>query len=201
MKNIRSAALLVLLLSFSQYIIAQEFNKLDASGKKNGLWKGIYEESKRPRYEGTFDHGVETGTFKYFDDTKAKSVIATRVFSENGTVAYTTFFDQKGNVVSEGKTVNRLNEGEWKYYHEESKAVMTTENYTKGKVNGVRKVFYKEGGIAEEATYIDDVKNGHIKNIPTKELSWKKLDTKTGNLTEPPFIKIRKAISLRKGLT
>ena len=29
--------------------------------KKHGIWKGVYEESKRPRYEGTFEHGKEIG--------------------------------------------------------------------------------------------------------------------------------------------
>jgi antitoxin component YwqK of YwqJK toxin-antitoxin module len=54
-------------------------NKLDADGKKDGLWKGIYAESKRPRYEGTFSHGKETGVFKFFDDTKKGDVLATEV--------------------------------------------------------------------------------------------------------------------------
>ncbi|MDI1256038.1 MAG: hypothetical protein PSV16_08035 [Flavobacterium sp.] len=178
MRNLKFLTLIFFLTAFCQNFYAQEFNKIDASGKKNGLWKGTYEESKRPRYEGAFEHGVETGTFKYFDDTKAKSVIATRVFSENGTVSYTTFFDQKGNTVSEGKTVNRLNEGEWKYYHEASKDIMTLENYTKGKLNGVRKVFYKDHSIAEEATYLNDVKNGSYKKysengIVLEEVSYK----------------------------
>ena len=61
--------LLSLLISIS--VFAQDINKLDENGKKNGLWKGFYEGSKRPRYEGAFEHGKETGTFKYFDDTKA----------------------------------------------------------------------------------------------------------------------------------
>ena len=58
--------LLGLLISLS--VFSQDFNKLDENGKKNGLWKGIYEESKRPRYEGTFEHGKEIGMFKFFDD-------------------------------------------------------------------------------------------------------------------------------------
>ncbi|AWI27254.1 hypothetical protein HYN49_09520 [Flavobacterium pallidum] len=145
-----------------------DINKTDANGKKHGLWKGIYEESKRPRYEGTFEHGVETGTFKYFDDTKSGTVIATRVFSENGKVAYTTLLDRKGFVVSEGKTVNKLNEGEWKYYLEESKELITQEFYTNGKLNGVRKVFFPGGIIAEETTYKDGVKNGSYKKYTEK---------------------------------
>jgi len=158
------------------------FNKLDENGKKHGPWKGVYEASKRPRYEGTFEHGIETGTFSYFDDTKEKAVIATRAFSENGTVAYTIFYDQKKNIVSEGKTVNRLNEGEWKYYHEASKDVMTLENYVKGKLNGVRKVFFKSGTIAEETNYLNGIKNGPYKKYTEKGAVLEEVVYKNGQL-------------------
>ncbi len=165
---------------FSAGFAQSDFNKLDANGKKHGLWKGVHEESKRPRFEGTFEHGVEVGTFTYFDDTKAKTVIATRVFSANGAVAYTTFFNQKNSVVSEGKTVNRLNEGEWKYYHENSKDIMTIENYSKGKLNGVRKVFYKDKSIAEETTYVNGIKNGPYRKYTEKGIVLEESNFKNG---------------------
>lgn len=154
--------LAVLLISFS--VFAQETNKLDESGNKNGLWKGVYEDSKRPRYEGTFDHGKETGMFKFFDDTKAGTVIATREFNPKDGSCYTIFYNQKKNKVSEGKLVNKQFDGEWKYYHEDLPVVMTSEQYVKGKLDGVRKVFYKSGEIAEETTYKDGLKNGPYKS-------------------------------------
>ena len=50
--------IVIMVFWFSTTLFSQsEFNKSDEYGKKNGVWKGIYEESKRPRYEGTFDHG------------------------------------------------------------------------------------------------------------------------------------------------
>lgn len=138
-------------------------NALDSNGKKHGIWKGIYPESKRARYEGSFVHGKEIGVFKYFDDTKAGSVIATREFNAVDSGAYTIFYDQKNNKVSEGKSVNKLNEGSWKYYHQESDKVMTTENYKNGKLEGVRTVFYLSGKLAEEATYVKNLKEGIYK--------------------------------------
>jgi len=162
-------AILFTLLTFLSFqSFAQETNKLDEKGQRHGLWKGTYEESKRPRYEGTFDHGKETGTFKFFDDTKELKVIATRDFSAKDGAAYTTFFDQKGNKVSEGKEVNKLYEGDWKYYHLASKEIMSTETYSKGKLNGARKVFYKNGKIAEETTYAAGIKNGLYKRYSEK---------------------------------
>ncbi|MGX7668675.1 toxin-antitoxin system YwqK family antitoxin [Flavobacterium pedocola] len=145
-------------------VSAQETNKFDENGKRHGLWKGIYEDTKRPRYEGTFDHGKEVGVFKYFDNTAKLVVIATRDFSANDGSHYTTFFNQKGFKVSEGKVFGKdTYEGPWKYYHLDSPKIMTEENYVKGKLQGVRKVYYNTDKIAEETTYANGKKEGVYK--------------------------------------
>lgn len=165
MKKIKFCFFTVLcLVLFSQTLLSQtDFNKLDSQGKKHGVYKGFYEESKRPRYEGTFEHGKEIGLFNFYDDTKAKSIIATREFNAKDNSAYTTFFDQAKNRVSEGKVVNKLFEGSWKYYHQASQTVMTIENYKNGKLEGVRSVFYPNGKIAEETDYKNNFKDGVYK--------------------------------------
>ncbi|WP_413998911.1 toxin-antitoxin system YwqK family antitoxin [Flavobacterium sp. W1B] len=140
-----------------------DFNKLDEKGKKHGLWKGFYGESKRPKYEGVFEHGKEIGVFNFYDDTKAKSVIATREFNANDNSAYTVFYDQAKNKVSEGKVINKLFEGQWKYYHQASQIVMTIENYKNGKLEGLRSVFYPNGKIAEEINFKNNLKDGVYK--------------------------------------
>ncbi|RKR08506.1 antitoxin component YwqK of YwqJK toxin-antitoxin module [Flavobacterium sp. 81] len=146
-------------------VSAQDSNKLDANGKKDGVWKGVYEVSKRPRYEGTFSHGKETGIFKYFDDTKKGDVLATRDFSANDGSAYNIFYDQNKNKVSEGKVIGRNNEGEWKYYHKASKVVMTLENYKNGKLEGSRTIYYPDAKIAEEMTYKNGLREGIYKKF------------------------------------
>lgn len=152
-----------LLICSSAIVSAQANNKLDSNGKKDGVWKGVYETSKRPRYEGTFAHGKEIGVFNFFDDTKAGSLIATREFNAKDSSAYTIFYDQSKNKVSEGKVLNKLFEGEWKYYHQASTIVMTLENYKNGKLEGLRTVFYPNGKIAEEVNYQNNLKNGSCK--------------------------------------
>lgn len=146
--------------SFSQ----NDFNKLDEKGLKNGVWKGFYEESKRPRYEGTFEHGKEIGTFKFFDDTKAGTVIATREFNKKDNSCYTIFYNQNKNKVSEGKVVNKIYEGEWLYYHEDLPSIMAREFYKKGKLNGKRTVYFKNNKVAEEVNYINGLKEGAYKH-------------------------------------
>lgn len=146
--------LLVMNVSFSQ-----EINKMDANGKRHGAWKGYYEDSKILRYEGTFNKGVEVGTFTYYANADKKIVSATRKFDGKGN-AYTTFFDDKGFKVSEGNMLNKKRQGLWTYYHKGLKVVMCIENYVNDKLEGVRKVFFADNVLAEEVTYKNGLKSG-----------------------------------------
>lgn len=154
-----------LLLASISLFAQSNYNKLDDKGNKNGLWKGIYEDTKNPKYEGTFDHGKEVGIFTFFDNTRTKTIIATREFNPKDNTAYTIFYDKNKNKVSEGKVVNKLYEGQWKYYHKSSKSIMATENYSKGNLEGLRSVFYPNGKIAEEIMYKNNLKNGVYKRF------------------------------------
>ena len=171
----------IVLLFLFNLSFSQDINKLDENGKKNGFWKGIYKESKRPRYEGTFNHGKEVGMFKFFDDTKVGTIIATREFNPNDNSCYTIFYNQNKNKVSEGKLLNKQFEGEWKYYHEDLPSIMTSEMYVNGKLNGVRKVFYKSGEIAEETTYSKGIKNGIYKSYAENGVVFEESIYKNGN--------------------
>lgn len=161
MNKIICILLINTIFSFAQ----TDFNKLDDKGLKVGVWKGFFEDSKRLRYQGTFDHGKEIGTFNYYDDTKEAALIGVRIFDINDNSVYTTFYDQKKNVVSEGKSVNKLKEGNWKYYHEAAKELMTLEFYKLGKLDGTRTVYYKNGAVAEEINYQNGIKVGIYKKF------------------------------------
>lgn len=150
---------------WSTLALAQDINQVDAQGRKQGKWRGYFEESKRLRYEGQFDQGREVGIFTYYDDTKANTVVATRDFSKTPGSAYTIFYDTKKNKVSEGNVIGKQYDGLWTYYHHQSPAVMATEFYKNGKLEGLRKVFYKNGKLAEETMYSNGVKNGPYRKI------------------------------------
>ncbi|GAA4777023.1 MULTISPECIES: toxin-antitoxin system YwqK family antitoxin [Flavobacterium] len=137
----------------------EKINQSNAKGERHGLWKGIYDDSKLPRYEGNFVNGKEQGVFTYYANSDKKIVMATRNFDGKGG-AYTIFFDEKGNKVSEGNVINKLREGIWKYYHKGANTIMTTENYIKDKIEGVRKVFYTNGVLGEEVMYKNNLKHG-----------------------------------------
>lgn len=164
-------------------------NKLDSKGKKHGQWNGFFEKKKTVKYEGTFDHGVETGVFTFYNDNPAHTVMATRDFSKQPNAAYTIFYDDLKNKVSEGNVVNKLYEGLWKYYHRNSKDIMTTENYKKGVLSGKRTVFYKDGKIAEEAVYVDGKKNGPYKKVSANNVVLEEVTYQNGELHGPAVYK------------
>ena len=159
----KQIALIIIFLISNSLVFAQtKENQTNAKGERHGLWKGFYEDSKLPRYEGNFNNGKELGVFTYYANSDKKIVMATRNFDEKGN-AYTTFFDEKGNKVSEGNVVNKLREGIWKYYHKGAKTIMTTENYVNDKIEGIRKVFYTNGILGEEVAYKNNLKHGTSK--------------------------------------
>ena len=181
MKINKSVLSIVIVFAFCTVVIAQtDFNQLDQKGNKNGLWKGYYPESKRMHYDGTFEHGKEVGVFRYYDDTQAQSIIATREFNKKDNSAYTMFYNQSNNLVSEGKVVNKLYEGVWKYYHENSKEIMTLENYVNGKLEGVRSVFYPNGKLAETTNYSKGIKSGAYKKYTVEGIVLEESNYKSG---------------------
>ena len=161
MKKLIFIAFLVI----ANFVFAQDkLNQFDEQGMRHGFWKGFHEESKRPRYEGTFDHDKEVGLFKFFDNTKESNLIATREFNSKDNSAYTIFYDSNKNKISEGKVLNKLYEGLWIYYHKGSSVIMTSENYKNGKLDGAKTINFKSGKVAEISNY----KNGLLEGIYIK---------------------------------
>jgi antitoxin component YwqK of YwqJK toxin-antitoxin module len=200
MKDSKFCFVLFLVLAFHPMIAQTDYNKIDEKEKKNGVWKGFYPESKRLRYEGTFEHGKETGVFSFYDDTKAKSIIATREFNAMDNSAYTVFYDQAKNKVSEGKVIDKMFAGEWKYYHQASKIVMTLENYKNGKLEGVRSVYYPSGKIAEEISYLNNIKNGLYKSFSENGIILEQSIYKNNEYNGPATFKDAQGNVVSKGL-
>lgn len=144
--------------------LAQKINQYDDKGNRHGLWKGTYENSNRKRYEGTFEHGKEVGVFYYYDNTQKGDVIATREFKADGSV-HAIFFNQHKSKVSEGYLRNKQKEGEWVYYHFNSKNVMMRETYKNGLLEGEKKVFYTNGSLAESTLYSKGKREGLSKKM------------------------------------
>lgn len=149
------------LISFSLFYIgnAQEFNKTDANTKKHGNWQKFYEGTKQLRYEGTFDHGQEIGTFKFYD-RKGGHPTALKIYTEGDDLFDVIFYTTDGKKVSEGKMKGRSREGKWIYYHQDGSTVMTEEFYKNDLLHGERMVYFQNGAVAQRMEYVDGKENG-----------------------------------------
>ena len=149
--------LFVYSLSFSQTI-----NQLDEHGKRHGVWKKTFKNTKVLRYEGAFSHGKEVGLFKFYKNINKKAVLtASKQFNENDNKAYVKFFTSKGKLISEGQMDGKLYVGEWKYYQKRSDKLLTLEHYNdKGNLAGERLVYYPNDQIAEKQKYTDGKLDG-----------------------------------------
>jgi len=182
------------------FFAQNDINKLDANGKKIGLWKGVYENTKQPRYEGTFDHDKEIGLFKFFDNTKASNLVATREFNSIDNSAYTIFYDENKNKISEGKVLNKLYEGLWMYYHKATKIIMTSENYKNGKLDGTKTINYLSGKVAEISNYKNGVKNGVYKKFTESGIELEDSFYSNGELDGTSTFKAPDGLVVAKGL-
>jgi antitoxin component YwqK of YwqJK toxin-antitoxin module len=165
MKIVQFKSIVFLFLLSQSFLFSQEkMNQVDENGNKKGQWKGYYDDSKNLKYEGQFENGKEIGIFTFYDNIKSKKIVATRDFSANDGSSYTIIYNGKFKV-SEGKVIDKIHEGEWKFYHLRSDTLMTVENYKKGILHGVKKVFYNTGLLAELTTFENGIKDGPYQKV------------------------------------
>ena len=161
-QNILTLLFLTLYLTNST---AQSINSLDRNGERHGLWKKNFESTNEPKYEGSFEHGKEIGTFKFYKLVDGKSKLsATREFLPDSDKINVKFFSSKGKLISEGMMNDKLFVGKWIYYQNKTKGVLMTELYNdKGLLEGEKLVYYENGQLAEKSIYV----NGEINGIST----------------------------------
>lgn len=157
---IRTALFFILAIISANTLVAQDINKLDEAGKRHGVWKKYFPNTKQLRYEGEFNHGKEVGTFKFYCEDCGDKPTTTKDFKANSDIADVKYFTIKGKLVSEGQMKGKDRIGEWLYYQKKSKEVMSKEVYVAGKLDGVQITYYPSGKITEEVTYSKGVKEG-----------------------------------------
>ncbi|WMI65489.1 toxin-antitoxin system YwqK family antitoxin [Aestuariibaculum sp. YM273] len=145
----------ILGLLLTSIVSAQSINQFDANGKRDGVWKKNFEDTNVLRYEGEFNHGKETGLFKFYKNIRSRAVLtATKQFNPENNIAEVKFYASTGKVISEGKMDGKLYIGEWKYYQKNNDNLLILEHYnSKGELDGDRIVYYNNGNMAEKETY------------------------------------------------
>ena len=164
-----------------------DINQNDADGRRHGIWKKYYPGTKQLRYEGTFEHGKEVGTFKFYCEECKDKPTAVKEYNEENNKANVKYFTIKGKLVSEGMMEGQNRIGEWLYFHEKSKAVMTRENYVNGKLDGKKITYYPNGIVTEELSFKNGVMEGENNYYSPEGILIKKLQYRNNELQGEAF--------------
>lgn len=168
-------------------LVAQEINQFDAQGERHGPWKKTYPGSDQVKYEGTFEHGKEVGVFKFYCEKCGKQPAVVRTFNTKDNSVLVQYYTGKGQLVSEGKMISKIREGEWITYHKNSQEIMSREHYKSGVLDGLQTTYYPTGKKTEEVNYVNGKKQGlHLYYSPEGVLI-KKLKYTDDLLQGPAF--------------
>jgi len=153
--------ILIFILFISDLTNAQStLNQLDVNGKRHGVWKKLYANGNL-RYVGSFEHGKEIGTFKFYAITGEKHPMVIKKFKVSNAIADVQYFSTNAVLESEGKMDGKKRIGVWTYYFVDGKTILSTESYKNGLLDGVTKTYYNSGEVAEIAHFQADKLNGN----------------------------------------
>jgi len=150
----------------------QTINQTDKEGMKQGHWIKK-DPNGKILYDGFFKNDKPAGEFKrYYEDNTLKSLL---VFNADGTEAKATLYYSNGMVASTGKYVNQLKEGRWQFFSPSTKGLLISEeNYSGNKKNGISIKFYPDSTIAEKCYYKNDFRQGeYLKYYPNGSVNLK----------------------------
>jgi len=152
---------LTILLANIATVNAQLVNQETSNGEKEGRWVKHF-DNNRVKYEGQFHLNKPYGKFTYY--YKSGEIKAVSEFSDDGRVADNVTYYQNGNIMAEGRFINQKKDGIWKYYTEEAdNALVSSETYSIGLLNGESITYYPETGkVAESVFFKDGKKDGKL---------------------------------------
>lgn len=154
----RYALLLASLLLALTTAFAQDFNRTDGKGRRQGPWRDYYANGQL-RYEGQFKNDKCKGVFKYYDEHGYLK--ATNEFDKSGEKALNKTYAANGRMIATGYYVNQKKEGEWKYYDAASGQLRLVEDNQNGKVHGWSRLFNPNNGVlAEETQFVNGLPEG-----------------------------------------
>jgi len=153
---------LILLLSMS---LTFSQNKVDAQGRKQGVWKKPYKGNAFFQYVGQFKDDKPYGEFTYYYESGR--VQSKMTFLDGGKVAYNLMYhESSGYIMAKGKYVNQQKDSLWMYFDNKGQ-VKSQETYKNGKLDGQRVVYYEpingEYRVAKFEYYKNGIRHGQFK--------------------------------------
>lgn len=168
-------------------IYAQDINRVNAQGQREGAWIGYFPQTNHLRYEGSFKNGKEIGVFKFYADEPVEKLVATKEFKQDGSV-FTIFYNGKKKM-SEGNYINKKKEGIWITYHFDGVSIMAEETYKNDQLHGMKKVYYPSGNLSEEIEYKNGIEDGISVQYSENGVKIKETQYKKGVLDGPIIIR------------
>ena len=157
----RIVFILVALLIGVTSISAQDFNRTDSKGRRQGVWRDYYPNGQL-RYEGQFKNDKCKGIFRYYDEQG--NLKAVNEFDKSGDRAFNETYAPNGRVVATGFYLNQKKDGEWKYFDANSGQLRLVEDNKAGKVHGWSRLYNPNNGVlAEETQYVEGQPEGQCK--------------------------------------
>ncbi|MEM7163259.1 MAG: hypothetical protein AAF487_12555 [Bacteroidota bacterium] len=148
-----------LFILFALVVDAQEFNRIDAEGRKQGPFKKYYESAKdRVFYTGQFKDDLPVGIFVYYYKNGEKKSVMN--YEANGLVR-SEVYSEAGDLIAKGNYVNREKDSLWIYMNEGQ--IKSIENWSKGKKNGLEAIFYNGRDTTEVKFWKEDQLHGPFK--------------------------------------
>lgn len=153
--------------SFTMFTFAQNvgqtgdtlINYTDINGNKQGFWQQKYYNGKL-KYEGYFRNNKPIGEFKRYDNRER--LTSKLFYSELGDTAYAEMYHENGKNAAVGRYINKIKDGEWKYFDEEGRLI-NLETLKMEVKHGAFKTFYLDGKVYEEKNYEDGQLHGENK--------------------------------------
>jgi antitoxin component YwqK of YwqJK toxin-antitoxin module len=134
---------------------------VDAQGRKQGYWKKQDDKTNKLLYEGQFKDDKPVGVFKYYYPNDSLRAIMN--FGKSGQTAYVKLFHMSGKRMAEGKYVGKeIKDSLWSFY-DESGTLISKDRFVQGKKNGLSQVYLRDGKLAEEKSYKNDLLHGPFK--------------------------------------
>jgi len=132
-------------------------NMINSRGNKHGFWRKV-DSAGKVIYEGRFKDGIPFGEFRYYyNDGKLKTV---SIVSGNGKRAVTVSYFRNGMKMAAGNYLDEKKDSTWQFFSESNGTIVSQEIYKSGRIDGLSKVFYPEGGLSELHFYKNGVKDG-----------------------------------------
>lgn len=164
----------------NDFLIDREFiNQTDPSGKKQGLWKELY-DNDNVKVEANYLDGELHGFYRTYSERGELEVtrfyehgeLVMRKDTEEEPIDFRNEYDASGQLIASGGYRDEIPIGTHRRYTEDRSAVETTEYSDKGKVlsegltdekgekNEYWKFYYTNGQVRSEGNFLDNQRNG-----------------------------------------